>query len=154
LLSRSWTTRKRRPGEDEGAYTFVDRAAFEQRIADGGFLEWAKVLDEYYGTPVPGSHDDQDLVLEIDLQGARQVRARADDVVCVMLIPPSVEAQVERLRARGDTEDHIAKRVALGEREIAEAGDVVDATIVNDDLDQAVSDLAAIVAAARRRFAR
>jgi guanylate kinase len=117
-------------------------------------LEWAKVLDEYYGTPVPGPHDDKDLVLEIDLQGARQVRDRADDVVCVMLIPPSVEAQVERLRARGDSEEHVAKRVALGEKEIAEAGDVVDATIVNDDLDQAVSDLAAIVEAARRRFAR
>ena len=82
------------------------------------------------------------------------MRASADDVVCVMLVPPSVEAQIERLRARGDSEAHIAKRVALGEKEIAEAGDVVDATIVNDDLDQAVSDLAAIVAGARRRFAR
>ena len=154
FLSRSWTTRKRRATEDEDAYTFVDKVAFEKRIDEGGFLEWAKVLDQYYGTPVPEEHLDKDLVLEIDLQGARQVRERVEDVVCVLLVPPSVEAQIARLRSRGDSEEHVAKRVALGEREVAESADVVDATIVNDDLDQAVRDLAAIVDAARRRFAR
>ena len=151
-LSRSWTTRTRRPGEDADAYTFVDKAAFERHIADGGFLEWAKVLDEYYGTPVPERLSGKDLVLEIDLQGARQIRDRASDVYCVLLIPPSIEAQEARLRARGDDAEHIAKRIALGQREVAESRDIVDATLVNDDLEKAVEDLAAIVEAARRRF--
>ena len=151
-LSRSWTTRRRRPGEDDDAYTFVDKAAFERHIAEGGFLEWAKVLDEYYGTPVPEPLLGRDLVLEIDLQGARQIRGKADDVYCVLLLPPSVEVQEARLRARGDDAEHIARRVALGQREVAEGRDVVDATIVNDDLEEAVEDLAAIVEAARRRF--
>ena len=98
--------------------------------------------------PQPG----RDLVLEIDLQGARQVRERASDVFCVLLVPPSLEVQEARLRARGDDADHIAKRIALGQREVEESKDVVDVTLVNDDLEEAVTDLAAIVEAARRRF--
>jgi guanylate kinase len=152
-LSRSWTTRERRPGEDADAYTFVDVATFEQRIASGGFLEWAKVLDSYYGTPIPEALDGRDLVLEIDLQGARQVLKVADHVLCVLLVPPSIEVQRARLQARGDSEDHIARRVALGRDEVESSHDIVDATVVNDDLDQAVADLAAIVDDARRRFA-
>jgi guanylate kinase len=151
-LSRSWTTRARRPGEDLDAYTFVDAETFEERIAAGGFLEWAKILDSYYGTPMPEPLDGKDLVLEIDLQGARQVRQVADDVLCVLLMPPSIEAQEARLRARGDSEDHISRRVALGLQEVDASRDIVDATVVNDDLDQAVGDLAAIVDDARRRF--
>jgi len=110
------------------------------------------VLDSYYGTPMPEALEGKDLVLEIDLQGARQVRAIADDVVCILLMPPSIEAQEARLRARGDSDDHIAKRVALGLEEVEASHDIVDATVVNDDLDQAVGDLAAIVDDARRRF--
>ena len=102
---------------------------------------------------MPHAPDGKDVVLEIDLQGARQVRERAQDVLCVLLVPPSVEVQKARLRARGDSEEHVAKRVALGQKEIAESADVVDVTIVNDDLDKAVEELAAIVDAARRRFA-
>ena len=94
------------------------------------------------------------MVLEIDLQGARQVRERCEDVVCVLLVPPNAEAQAARLRARGDSEDHIERRIELSAKEIASAEGLVDATIVNDDLDAAVAELAAIVKDARRRFAR
>lgn len=131
---------------------FVDDAAFVRRIAEGGFLEWARVLDHYYGTPVPEGNG-RDLVLEIDLQGARQVRERCRDVVCVLLVAPSDSEQAARLRARGDAEDHIEARLALGERETREGRSIADAVIVNDDLDEAAREVAAIVEAARRRFA-
>jgi guanylate kinase len=111
------------------------------------------VLDSYYGTPIPEALDGRDLVLEIDLQGARQVLQVAEHVLCVMLVPPSIEVQEARLRARGDSPEHIARRVALGVDEVAASHGIVDATVVNDDLDKAVDDLAAIVDDARRRFA-
>jgi guanylate kinase len=111
------------------------------------------VLDHYYGTPMPEALDGRDLVLEIDLQGARQVLDVADHVLCVLLVPPSVEVQEARLRARGDSPEHIARRIALGREEVAASQGIVDATVVNDDLDQAVAELAAIVDDARRRFA-
>lgn len=151
-LSRSWTTRPRRPSESEDAYTFVDQETFRRHIDEGGFLEWAKVLDHFYGTPVPGDGDDRDLVLEIDIQGARQVLQRARDVVCVLLDAPSREVQAERLRHRGDDEAHIAARIALGAQEMAEGRRFADAVVINDSLEQATRELAAIVEASRQRF--
>lgn len=148
-LSRSWTTRPRRQGEDEDAYTFVDRAAFEARVASGGFLEWAKVLDHLYGTPVPEPPEGSDVLLEIDVQGAEQVRAQRPDAVCVLLLAPSVEVQAERLRRRGDPEVHVQRRIQLGEQERARGEAIADHVVVNDDLESAVSQLAAIIASAR-----
>jgi guanylate kinase len=152
-LSRSWTTRGRRSGETEDAYTFVDKETFLRRVAEGGFLEWATVLDEYYGTPVPEPPPGRDVVFEIDVQGAKQVLEHCDEVVCVLLVAPSREAQEQRLRERGDSEEHVRQRVELGDKEIAEGAGIVDAVVVNDDLDRAVDELGAIIAAARRRFA-
>lgn len=152
-LSRSWTTRPQREGERDDAYTFVTESAFLAHIEAGGFLEWAKVLDRYYGTPVPDVDDPRDLVLEIDVQGARQVRERCTDVVCVLLDAPSRSVQEARLRQRGDDEAHIRARLALGEAEMAEGRQFADAIVINDDLDQATRDLTAIVEASRRRFA-
>jgi guanylate kinase len=152
-LSRSWTTRAKRPHEDDDAYTFVDHATFEARIAAGGFLEWVNgVGGEYYGTPLPEPPDGRDVLFEIDVSGARQVLERCADVVCVLLVPPSQQAQESRLRARGDSEDAIKRRVELAAREIEEGRKLADAIVVNDDLDAAASELAAIIDDARRRL--
>lgn len=150
-MSRSWTTRPRRPGEDENAYVFVDRASFERRIAEGGFLEYAEILGECYGTPMPDPNDRRDLVLEIDVQGAQQVRAVRDDVVCVLLVAPSEEEQVKRLSARGDSKEAIRARLELSRHEVDAGRRFCDAEVVNDDVNRAVGEIADIVAAARRR---
>ncbi|MGA8681966.1 MAG: guanylate kinase [Acidimicrobiales bacterium] len=148
-LSQSWTTRARRPGEPADAYDFVDRPAFEANIAAGGFLEWARVLDDLYGTPMPEVVEDGDVVLEIDVQGARQVLAARPDALAVLMLAPSIEAQTERLRKRGDPEDHVQRRVALGRSEESEGRSLAHRVIVNDDLEQSVDQLLAIIEDAR-----
>jgi guanylate kinase len=148
-LSRSWTTRARRSGEPEDAYTFVDRARFERRVAEGGFLEWAQVLDDLYGTPVPEPPAGCDVLLEIDVQGAEQVHARRPDAVCILLVPPSSEVQEQRLRSRGDSDQHVERRLRLAETEVPRARAIADHVVVNDDLATAVDQLAAIIEAGR-----
>ncbi|HXY42606.1 MAG TPA: hypothetical protein VEH29_00305 [Acidimicrobiales bacterium] len=148
-LSRSWTTRARRRGEPPDAYHFVDRATFEANIAAGGFLEWAQVLDDLYGTPMPEVAEDGDVVLEIDVQGARQVLAARPDAVAVLVLAPSIEAQTERLRRRGDPEEHVQRRVALGRSEERDGRLIAHHVIVNDDLEQSVGQLLAIIEDAR-----
>jgi guanylate kinase len=150
-LSRSWTTRPRRPGETADAYTFVDRDAFEARIAGGGFLEHAEFLGELYGTPTPDDlADDKDLVLEIDVQGAAQVKDREPAALLVVLVAPSRDAQAERLRGRGDPEDAVQRRLARGDEEVEQARRLGAVEIVNDDLDRAVDELARVIERARR----
>src|SRR5205085_2282536 len=106
-LSRSWTTRRQRPSESDTAYVFTDHASFEERIAAGGFLEWTKFLDNYYGTPTPEVTDDRDVVLEIEVDGASQVKRLRPDAVLIFVLPPSREEQQRRLRGRGDPEDQV-----------------------------------------------
>ncbi len=144
-LSRSWTTRTRRPGEPDGAYVFVDRATFEEQIRAGGFFEWAEFLGNLYGTPVPDPPPGRDVLLEIDIQGARQARRVRPDAVLILLLPPSPQAQEERLRARGDDESHIARRLLAGEAEAQEGRAIADAVVVNHDVTQATADVAGIV---------
>jgi guanylate kinase len=127
----------------------VDRQTFQQHIAAGGFLEWADVLGELYGTPLPDAPDGRDVVLEIDVQGARQVAARRPDAVCVLILAPSVEAQMDRLRSRGDPEDHVHRRVELGRTEESAGRALASHVIINDDLELSVSQLAAIIESAR-----
>jgi guanylate kinase len=144
-LSRSWTTRARRPGESEAAYTFVEREKFLERVAEDGFLEWATILGEYYGTPTPEPEPGRDIVLEIDVQGARQVLKHCPEAYCVLVRAPSPDVQEERLRLRGDPEDHIMRRVALGKLEDAEGLELAQRVLVNDDLDGAVGELKDII---------
>jgi guanylate kinase len=153
-LSRSWTTRSRRDGERAESYVFVDRATFEQRVRDGGFLEWATILDEKYGTPMPDPPPGKDVVLEIDVQGAEQVLERCPDAVCVLLLPPSPEVQATRLRGRGDPEEHVQRRLALGREEEDTGRRLASYVIVNDELEQTVDELVAVVEAARRSGAK
>ncbi|MEI8050814.1 MAG: guanylate kinase [Actinomycetes bacterium] len=137
-LSRSWTTRPPRVGEDPEAYVFVDRPTFQAHADKGGFLEFAEFLDHLYGTPVPDPPDGRDVLLEIDLEGARQVSERRPHARVVLLVPPSEEVQAERLRGRGDDEAHVERRVEKGREEIAEGRRLAHHEVVNDDLEQAV----------------
>jgi guanylate kinase len=145
-LSRSWTTRAPRPGERERqAYVFVDRPTFEDAIAQGGFYEWAEFLGNLMGTPIPSPPPGADVLLEIDVQGAEQVLAKRPDATVILLLPPSLQAQAERLAARGDDEAAIARRLDKGNEEVALGKQLAAYTVVNDTLEQALGDLAAIV---------
>ena len=154
-LSRSWTTRPPRPGERErNAYRFVDRATFEEAVAQGGFFEWAEFLGQLMGTPIPDPPDGADVLLEIDVQGAEQVRAKRPDATVILLLPPSLEVQATRLAARGDDEEQIARRVEKGKQEVERGRRIADHTVVNDDLGQALGELTAIVDRTRTAASR
>jgi guanylate kinase len=145
-LSRSWTTRAQRVGEPDSAYVFTDRASFEQRITADGFLEWTRFLDNYYGTPTPNLDDERDVVLEIEVDGAQQVKKRHPDAVLIFVLPPSREEQERRLRGRGDAERHVHERLrkALDEEPVGLS--IADHVVVNDDLEATVGEMLAIVA--------
>ena len=149
-LSRSWTTRARRPGESDADYEFVDRTTFEKKVADGGFLEWAEFQGQLYGTPHPAPPPGKDVFLEIDLQGAAQVRERQPEALIVLLLPPSPEVQADRLRRRGDDEAEVARRLDIGAREEKVGRALTPFVVVNDDVDQAVAEVAGILKIHRR----
>ena len=144
-LSRSWTTRARRAGEAEDAYVFVDRPTFEAGIDADRFFEWAEFLGNLYGTPLAEPGDDRDVLLEIDLQGARSVRRLRPDATLILLKAPSPDVQEARLRARGDDEAHIVERLRAGAEEEKEGLAIADAVVVNHDVAQATADVAGIV---------
>ena len=147
-LSRSWTTRSRRPGERSDAYVFTTTEEFERHINDGGFLEWTEFLGNYYGTPYParlGVPAAPDIVLEIELDGAQQVKRKFPDAILIFVLPPTRDEQERRLRGRGDPNDKVLARLRKAEMEepvgIAEA----DHVVVNDDLDRTVDELLTII---------
>ncbi len=144
-LSRSWTTRPRRASDTADAYVFVDRAAFEAERDAGGFLEWAEVFGNLYGTPVPAPPPGSDLLLEIDVQGAAQVKELRPDAVVLCVRAPSRAAQEERLRKRGDDPAVVARRLALADAEEAACLALADHVVVNDDLGRATEEAAGIV---------
>ena len=128
----------------------MDRDAFEARIAAGGFLEWAEFLGNLYGTPVPDEiPDGKDVVLEIEMQGARQVRALDPTSLCVFLTPPSRAEQERRLRGRGDPEDVVQRRLAKADEEAQLAADLGAIEVVNDDLERCVAEVERTIESAR-----
>jgi guanylate kinase len=159
VQSRSYTSRDVRPGESDGVdYNFVSRATFEVMAARDDFLEWAEVFGHLYGT---GRRETEarleagtDLVLVIDVQGARQVRQRMSDSVGIFVLPPSRDAVERRLRGRSrDGEADVARRLATAASEVAAAREY-DYVVVNDDLETCVAQIAAIVSAERARLGR
>jgi guanylate kinase len=148
-LSRSWTTRPRRDGELDDAYVYVDADTFMERVAQDGFLEWAEFLGHYYGTPNPAPPAGSDVLLEIDVQGARQVLSKHPGAVVVLLVPPSTDVQEQRLEARGDPAEHVARRIEKGREEVRQ-GRALDAReVVNDDVERATAEVAGIIEGAR-----
>jgi guanylate kinase len=147
-LSVSATTRDPRPGEQDGVdYHFLSQDEFQERIDRDEFLEWAEYAGNRYGTLRSElERDAHPLVLEIEVQGARQVRARVRDAVSVFIAPPSEEALRTRLVGRGsDSPEQVERRLETAWRELA-ARDEFDHVVVNDDLDAAVEELSKLVA--------
>ena len=156
-LSRSYTSRPKRPGETDGVdYNFISRQRFDAMIAEGAFLEWADVFGNLYGTAEADTARERasgrDLVLVIDVQGARQVRARCQGTVGIFVLPPSYAILEQRLRGRSkDSENAMQRRLATARAEIA-AFLEYDYVVVNDELDACVERLYAIVLAERSRL--
>jgi guanylate kinase len=158
-LSVSYTTRAPREGEENGVhYHFVDAPTFERMAQAGEFVEYARVFGNAYGTAAATLRErldaGADLLLEIDWQGARQVRKRFPEAVGIFVAPPSLAALETRLRGRGkDSEDVIAARMAQARDELSHHGEY-DYLVVNDDFAEALGDLRAIVVAERLRGPR
>ena len=157
--SVSATTRKPRAGEVDGeSYYFLSVEAFEKMIEKDELLEWAKVYDNYYGTPLKKVEEKlaagEDILLEIDTQGAMKVREKFPEGVYIFILPPSLTELERRIRGRDtETEDVLQKRLAAAIDEI-EAGKCYKYVVTNDEVDGAVDSVCAILAAERRLVAR
>lgn len=158
-LSVSYTTRTPRPGETDGRdYHFVSHERFQTMLAEDEFLEFAEVYGNFYGTSKGSISRDltagRDVLLEIDWQGAKQVRQHFPSSVSVFILPPSFNALRTRLAGRGqDSDEVIERRLAAAAHDVAHA-DAFNYIIVNDDFDHAVSDLVAITRTVRLEAAR
>lgn len=156
-VSVSHTTRTPRPGEENAKdYNFVSREQFQELINAGAFLEHAQVFDHFYGTSQAWVESEleagRDVILEIDWQGAEQVRKQMTDAVSVFIAPPSIEALQQRLQDRGqDSDDIIARRMRDAKSEMSHYGEY-DYLIINDDFNNTVDELRAIIIARRHRL--
>jgi len=150
LYSVSYTTRKLRDGEREGVdYYFIDKNDFENGIAAGEWAEWALVHGNYYGTSKDfldkGLADGRDILLDIDVQGTRQILEHYTNSVAIFILPPSLEVLQQRLKARGtDSAESIAVRLKNAEKEMSQQ-DLYHHLIVNDQLSKAVPELISII---------
>jgi guanylate kinase len=157
-LSISFTTRAPRPGETNGhEYHFTDTADFLARRTRGELLEWAEVHGHYYGTSRPWIEQrlgsGRDVLLEIDWQGARQVRNALPHAIGIFILPPSIEALEARLHKRGqDSAQVIARRLLAAGAEISHAAEF-DYVVINENFDHALGELGAVVTATRLRYA-
>ena len=156
-LSRSYTSRPERPGERDGVdYNFITRTRFDEMVREDAFLEWADVFGNCYGTAAADTDallaQGKDVVLVIDVQGARQVRSRGIETVGIFVLPPSATILEQRLRGRSkDSEEQILRRLDTACREIDEFASY-EYVVVNDELETAVDRLRSIVLAERARI--
>ena len=149
-VSISHTTRSMRPGETDGVnYHFVSEIEFEDLKKRGGFFEWAQVFDNFYGTSKHGVIEQlsqgSDVILEIDWQGAAQVKQQMPEAVSVFILPPSTAALRERLMGRGQDESSVIERRMQSARDEISHYDEADYVVLNDDFNVALADLRAIV---------
>jgi guanylate kinase len=155
-MSRSYTSRRARAGEQDGVdYNFIARDRFEAMARDNEFLEWADVFGNYYGTCAIDTERSlaagKDVVLVIDVQGARQVRSRGIETVAIFVLPPSAAILEQRLRGRSkDSEEQIARRLDVARGEVSEFAKY-KYVVINDEVDAAVDRLRAIVLSERSR---
>lgn len=158
-MSRSYTSRHARAGEQDGVdYNFVARERFQAMVAAAEFLEWADVFGNLYGTSAADTEklldEGHDVVLVIDVQGAREVRRRGIDADTIFVMPPSFAILEQRLRGRSkDAEDAIQRRLSVAREEVA-SFDEYDHIVINDELAGAVDRLRGIVLAGRARLKR
>jgi guanylate kinase len=158
-MSRSYTSRPARLGEQDGVdYNFITREWFETMAREGQFLEWADVFGNYYGTSVADTEailaGGEDVVLVIDVQGARQVRSRGIETIGIFVLPPSAAALEQRLRGRSkDSEEQIRRRLEVARTEMDEYAQY-EYVVINDEVDAAVGRLQSIVGAERARVKR
>lgn len=158
-MSVSATTRAPRAGEEDGVhYYFITKEQFRRNIDDGAMLEYAEYCGNYYGTPKAPIQawldEGHDVVLEIEVQGGRQIKAVAPDCVSLFILPPSLEVLEKRLRGRGtETDDVIRNRLHAAEEEIRCVRDY-DYAVINDTVEQAVSEIEAILTAEKHRVSR
>ena len=158
-MSRSYTSRPARPGERDGVdYHFISRAQFDEMIAAGAFLEWADVFGNLYGTAAADTtalmSTGQDVVMVIDVQGARQVKAHGIDHTSIFVLPPSFPVLERRLRGRSeDSEEQMQRRLATARAEVPSYVEY-DYVVVNDQLEPTVVRLQEIIAAERSRTHR
>jgi len=148
-FSVSVTTRDPRPGEVEGEdYEFVSEEEFQRRVENDEFLEWAAYSDRRYGTPRRQLEErlasGLDVVLDIEVQGAGQVKAAMPESVMIFVVPPSLSELEERLRGRGDTDD-FERRLGIARTEIDVGSALADHVVINDDLERVVSEVVGIL---------
>jgi guanylate kinase len=155
-MSRSYTSRAARAGERDGVdYNFITRAEFETMVREAAFLEWADIYGNLYGTAAADTErclaNGEDVVLVIDVQGARQVRSRGLENIGVFVLPPSAEVLEARLRGRSkDSEEQIARRLEVACREVEDYA-TYDYVVINDEVEACVDRLRSIVVAERAR---
>lgn len=145
VLSRSWTTRDPRPGEDLDSYMFVSDGEFLAHVERGGFLEWDHHFLAYYGSPLPDAEDPRDLLLEIDVNGAAQIAEKRTDALFIFIDTPSLDAQRDRLVGRGDTPEQVERRLNAGQDERDKAASLPYHYVVNDDVERAALEIAALI---------
>lgn len=159
VYSVSMTTRSPRPGEIDGQdYYFVDRETFERRIEEDKFLEWAEFVGNYYGTPKDKIEEQiaegKEVVLEIEVEGALQVRKHMKDAVFIFIVPPGKQALYDRLQKRGtESDEKIKQRVEKADKEFLLAHKY-DYIVVNDDVDNAADRIMAIIRAEHAKTER
>ena len=158
-FSISYTTRQPRPSETQGVdYIFITRKDFEDRLARGEFLEYAEVFGNYYGTNretfEAATHQGKDLVLDIDVQGARQLKVAIPQAISIFVLPPSRDVLEQRLRSRSQDSEAVIERRLRGAAQEVQNYTQYDFVLINRDIEKASARLASIVEAERQRKAR